>query len=154
MIDKAENRSAAKKARAAFFAAVKNVKPRPGSWLRGWRRDHAISQTELANALDVSFATVLSMEKKRELPLVLILALENLPTGQSVSQQNPIHTRGASYQVHAAERSKFADCPLHPDCPNPAPGGTGITITVWHAEAARPKKKEGNAPMIADSSTH
>lgn len=67
----------AERARKQLLFRLGNYKPRKGSWLRQWRLDHAITQSSLAALLGVSERSMIRWEQMEELPLLLVLALED-----------------------------------------------------------------------------
>ena len=63
-------------ARKRFEALVAVGRPRKGLWLRQWRNDHALTQTEFGRLVGVSLRTVIRWEQREVLPRIVTLALE------------------------------------------------------------------------------
>lgn len=56
-----------------------------GSDLKGWRKQHGLTQTDLAGELEVSRQTVVAWEAGGSLPKILALALRELERNRSVA---------------------------------------------------------------------
>jgi len=95
-INRADKMKNTESARKKFLAEAASIKPRGGLWLRQWRINHALTQPDLAAALEVGFRSLCRYETLDELPRVLVLAIESLSRGRLLGEEKASrHDRGA-----------------------------------------------------------